>query len=435
MPVKTLTGPSIQAALAKARSELGDEVVLMESTPATAEAPARISVMVDSDSANAAPQHTSKGRVPKPPSDGSLPVPDDEPESGEHPGAEGVGAGTRDEGASPPPGDSSGPPPDEGEDFARVLARQQETGRGRIFPVSSSQEDADDGGTERASPGGQSPFRDADQPRGESRTADSTGWAHHPLYDVLLDKGLRPETATRLFDDLSDRGVDLANDAPEDLRWAFAQSLCRRIDVADPDPAPAPLAVIGPSGAGKTSLLLKLAKHDHLLEGGEPVVLHLPPEEDHGTAYQNPLRLYQRHGIAVQNVRTEDEMVQALKRARSFGRLLIDTPPLQLPLAESHSTLRRFERVFRRLRSLRVHFVLSATHGFDSLKAESLQHLPIQLDAASITHLDETRTWGRVVEWLTMLDLPVQFVSEGPKVPGGARAFSLKWFVEDVMDL
>lgn len=435
MPVKTLTGPSIQAALAKARSELGDEVVLMESTPATAEAPARISVMVDSASAEATPQRTSKGRVPKPPSDGSLPVPDDEPAADEDPGGTGLGSGVGDEGESPLPGDSSGPPSDEEEDFGRVLARQQETGRGRIFPVSSSPEDADEGGTEGASPGGQSPFRDADQPRGESRTAESTGWGHHPLYDVLLDKGLRPKTATRLFDDLSDRGVDLANNAAEDLRWAFAQQLCSRIDVAGRDCGQPPLALIGPGGVGKTSLILKMATHDDLLGNGEPVVLHLQPEIDHGTAYQNPTGLYRQHGIPVQNVRTEDEMARALNRAKSFEHVLIDTPPLPLPLDEARPALRRFRHLLRPLQSLSVHFVLSATHAFDSLDAESLQHLPIRLEAASITHLDEASTWGRVVEWLTMLDLPVQFVSDGSRVPDGARAFSLKWFVDDVMDL
>jgi flagellar biosynthesis protein FlhF len=428
MTVKTLTGSSIQAALAKARSQLGDDVVLMESTPATEDAPAEIAVMVDPSATEAAPQHTSKGRVPKPPSDGPSSSPTRE--SGTGSGSTGFGYGGEDGTTTDEP---SGGASEEGRDFRRMLEREQGTGRGRVFPVSDAS-DEDEGGSGRGEKDASRPALGHGRSTREGRT-NAERWAAHPLYDMLLNKGLRPETVTQLFDGLSDRGIDLGDDPSEDLRWAFAQSLCRRIDVADPDPAPAPLALIGPGGAGKTSLLLKLATHDHLLKGGEPVVLHLSPEEDHGTAYQNPSSLYQRHGIAVQNVRTEDEMVQALKRARSFGRVLIDTPSLPLPLDESHTALRRFERVFRRLRSLRVHFVLSATHGFNNLKAESLQHLPIQLDAASITHLDEARTWGRVVEWLITLDLPVQFVSEGPKVPGGARAFSLEWFVEDVMDL
>ena len=47
MKVKTLTGPSIHAALIEARRLLGDDVVLLESIPAEGDAPARITVMVD----------------------------------------------------------------------------------------------------------------------------------------------------------------------------------------------------------------------------------------------------------------------------------------------------------------------------------------------------------------------------------------------------
>jgi flagellar biosynthesis GTPase FlhF len=252
---------------------------------------------------------------------------------------------------------------------------------------------------------------------------------------MLLEKGLRPDTATQLFDDLSDRGVDLVNNSREDLRWAFAQLLCRRIEVARADQGQDTLALIGPGGAGKTSLVLKLATHDHLLGDTKPVVVHIQPEADHGTAYQNPTDLYRQFGLPVQNVRTEEQMAQVLSRTREFGRVLVDTPPLPLPLDEGRPALRRIGHLLRPLQPLDVHFVLSATHGFGSLKAETLHHLPLRPDATSITHLDEARTWGRVVEWLIALNLPVQFVSEGPQVPSGARAFSLKWFVEDVMDL
>ncbi len=47
MKVKTLTGPSIHAALVEARRLLGDDVVLLESIPAEGDSPARITVMVD----------------------------------------------------------------------------------------------------------------------------------------------------------------------------------------------------------------------------------------------------------------------------------------------------------------------------------------------------------------------------------------------------
>lgn len=431
MTVKTLTGSSIQDALAKARSQLGDDVVLMESTPATEDSPAQIAVMVDPSAAETTAQHTSNGHVPKPPSDGPLPTPKSKQQgnSGSAPSGFGYGGGS---GANPSSADEpSDPSPEEGRNFGSMLARERGTGRGRLFPLSDADDEDDLTRTSETD-------RSSLSTRTGQRTGKASGakrWGSHPLYDVLVDKGLRTDTVTQLFDELSDRGIDLANNPPDDLRWAFAQLLCRRIEVGASDRAQNGLALIGPGGAGKTSLLLKLATHDHLLQRGEPVVLHLQPEVDHGTAYQNPTDLYRQFGVPVQNVRTEDEMGQALARTENFGPVLIDTPPLPLPLDEGRPVLRRFEQLLRPLQPLNVHFVLSATHAFDSLDATTLQHLPVRPDAVSMTHLDEARTWGRVAEWLMTIDLPVRFISKGAKVPDGARAFSLEWFVDDVMDL
>lgn len=446
MTVKTITGPSIQDALAKAREELGDDVVLMESTPAAGGAPAEIAVMIDT--ADTPGERMPKGRVPKPPSDdGSLPVPDTH-SSGTGPSTPGSGTGgggTQGFGYGDTEGDSSSRPnaPDpssnndgerNGRDFSQVLAREQGPGRGRIFPDSESPNERDESKSEGASQNSGSPFVKREEDHTHTPSEDGERWSYHPLYEMLLNKGLQPETATQLFDELADRGINLDDSPPDDLRWAFAQLLCRRIEVADADQNPNNLVVLGPGGAGKTSLILKMATHDRLLDG-EPVVIHLQPSPDHDTAYQNPTSLYQKFGVAVQNVRTEEDMARALRRAESFGPVLVDTPPLSLPLTESRPALHRIESLLQPLRPLDAHFVLSATRALGNLDTAALPHLPVRPSAVSITHLDEAPTWGRVVEWLITLDLPVQFVSEGPQVPDGARAFSLEWFVKDVMNL
>lgn len=423
MTVKTITGPSIQAALAKAREKLGDDVVLVESTPATGGAPAEIAVMIDT--ADTPAGRMPKGRVPKPPSDdGSLPVPDTH--SGE------TGSSSRPEAPSDPSSNNDGER--DGRDFSQVLARERGPGRGRIFPGSGSQDGTNGSKNEETDQNSTSPFVERENAPTHTPNEDGERWAYHPLYEVLLDKGLQPETAIRLFEELADRGINLDDSPSEDLRWAFAQLLCRRIDVADTDQSPNNLVLLGPGGAGKTSLILKMATHDRLLDG-EPVVIHLQPSSDRNTAYQNPTSLYRKFGVAVQNVRTENDMARALRRAESFGSVLVDTPPLPLPLDESRPALRRIESFLQPLRPLSTHFVLSATRALGNLDTTTLPHLPLHPSAVSITHLDEASTWGRVVEWLIALDLPVQFVSEGPQVPDGARAFSLEWFVKDVMDL
>ena len=336
--------------------------------------------------------------------------------------------------ASLPSGPSSHDGEDEGRDFSQVLAGEQGPGRGRIFPDSDSRNDGDGRTNAGADRDFKSPFVRREGGRARTPGGDEERWAYHPLHEMLIDKGLQAETATQLFDELADRGINLDESPSEDLRWAFAQLLCRRIEVAETDQRPDNLVLFGPGVAGKTSLILKMATHEHLLKG-RPAVIHLQPSSNRDIAYQNPTPLYREFGVAVQNVCTEEEMARALRRAERLGPVLVDTPPLPLPLSESRPALRRIASFLQPLRPLDAHFVLSATRALGNLDTTVLPHLPVRPSAVSITHLDEAGTWGRVVEWLIALDLPVQFVSEGPQVPDDARAFSLEWFVNDVMDL
>lgn len=448
MTVKTLTGPSIQDALAEARDKLGDDVVLMESTPATADAPAEIAVAVDPPAADTASRQPSKGDVPKPPGDGgAMSAPETNLTT--------KGSPTTDVDTEPPPPQGGGngksgfssyldqssnaPAEDEdlhsGRDFSQVLEREQEQGpgRGQIFSNDDVQDRREGATPTRTDPDASPSFRD--EGRRGPRSENAKRWAKHPLYEALREKGLQADTVTRLFNELSARGVDPTSKFPGELRWACAKLLFQRIDISGPDRGHDNLMLIGPGGAGKTSMILKMATHDRLLVGDQPMVIHLEPESGRVTDYQNPTSLYEKFGVPVRNVRTKEDLGEAMRHTEYFGRVLIDTPPLPLPLKEGRSILRRVQSILRPLRPLNVHFVLNATRALDNLDATILPHLPVRPSAVAMTHLDEISTWGRLVEWLIALDLPVQFVSGGSDVPDDARVFSLEWFVEDVMDL
>ena len=444
MDVQTFTDSSIQAALEKARHKLGDQVVLVESEPSTDEAPAQVTVMVDESAQQTAAQgEQSWGHVPKPSeapvsTPSASPAPDrggeDDGTSFEYEGndeAESAGSGMASrfqselEAQSRPGGDAS----------------QQRQGRGRVFPSSDSE------GNGSPTTGDHEAWVESRLEELRARSGDGhdqnarlagteTGeWATHPLYGRLLQDGLRPKTATALFGDLTERGVDPRESPRDELHWALAQVVCRRIQT---DPLAAEtgvIALVGPSGAGKTSLALKLAVHDRMLAGQDTAVIHLLPEEGRNASYQNPTALYRRFGLPVRSVRTREDMAKALRCVGDFEQVLIDTPPLPMPLSEARPVLRRYRRLLRPLPRPAVHFVVDATRALGGIDEETFARLPLRPTAAAVTHLDEVHDWGQVAEWLIHVDLPVQIVSEGPEVPDGARAFSLRWFVEDIMDL
>ena len=438
MNVKTLTGSSIQEALAEARAQLGDHVVLVESTPATKDAPAQVTVMADAP-ARAPQQQTSRAREPVPVGAGAVPKPPAQAAAelrsrrGDTAGGSGFGYGARAVRSQRAPSDAEG-------SFGQALARQRAAGRGRFFPsagvpgggqADTRREEMLEAQLERLG----ERLDGMEQRFGGAIIGSGQRWAAHPLFGELLEQGMRPGTLTKLFGELAERGHDPETDDPDTIRWALAQVLRKRLHVSTPRGSSGALAFIGPGGAGKTALLLKLATHGSFFARRDPAVIVLAPEEEGGTAYQNPTDLYRRFGLPVQNVRSEEEMQQALQRVESFGQVLVDTPPLPLPLAEARPVLCRLERLLRPLMPLDVHFALSATHAFGGFDADVLKRLPVTPSAMALTRLDEAPGWGRVAEWLMTLELPVQFVSDSPRVPEGARAFSPTWFVEEMMGL
>ncbi len=258
-------------------------------------------------------------------------------------------------------------------------------------------------------------------------------WLTHPLYAQLLEKGLRPSTITKLFDRLVERGFE-PQENDEELRWAMAQELRRMLGATAPKRANANYLFVGPSGAGKTSLLLKLARHESFFGRRLPTVISIAPD-DKTLPYLSPVPLYREYGLPVQNVATQDEMLQALNRVQQFDQVLLDTPPLPMDPDAARSALRRIQRITEPLMPLQVHLTLNVTRTLDDFDRDFLKRLPLQPDAVALTHLDEVSKWGRIAEWLLMLEKPVHFVSAGRQVPESVEAFTPSWFVEEMMQL
>lgn len=448
MNIKTLTGSSIQAALAEARRLLGDDVVLLESTPAEGDEPARIKVMADAPLPRRSPSRRSA-----------------ETSQASQETAFGYGTGARQRERRAEENTSRN-----GENFSETATAVAEApsvataaqqlqeafaarnepssrmGRGALF--TSNGDAPNDVGAPPAASSNEALEKlleaqltvlherlDRMERRfGAAVIGSSHEWTAHPLFATLLDQGMRPGTAARLFDGLSERGYHPDTDNDE-LRWALAHQLRRLLDVAAPKQNPGHLLFIGPSGTGKTSLLLKLATHQSFFARHQTAAIVIAPEDESTVPYQSPVDLYRRFGLPVQSVRTQDEMDHALDRAQHFDQVLIDTPSMPVHEAAARRVLRRIHRLVQPIMPLQVHLVLNATRALDDFDPDYLDRMPLTPNAVALTHLDESLGWGRMAEWLVMMQKPVQFVSTGPRVPDGAAAFSPAWFVEEMMSL
>jgi flagellar biosynthesis protein FlhF len=509
MNVKTITAPSIHAALAEARRVLGENVVLMESTPAHGNEPARITVMADASKhagvqasleskeestgrrtgtrAAAAPEsvernsdarhelvgesrtrtsasarqragnagrgtdgRSGRGRtesatdvavMPERKADGNRAVHGDHGYSAERGSRHSVGARTMSDAAPETSGDASS---------SHIEPNRRgypgEAGRGLLFPNRKDMVDGRDVSTSPESTEAierllvaQLQLLHDRLDRMERRFDDAIigagqAWTANPIFSTLLGHGMRPATITRIFDRLAKKGYAPDTDA-EKLKWAVAQEIRRSLDLSAPKQNAGAQVFLGPSGAGKTSLLLKLALHPGFFGRSKTAVIIIENEKKNTDFRHSPLDLYRSHGLPVQVVRTVDDMCEAVTRVQHFDHILIDTPPMPLDEASARKMLKHVKQLVDPIMPLRVQFVLNATRSLEDFDTAFVQELPLRPDMVAFTHLDETGGWGRIAEWLLAVRLPVQFVSTGPGVPDSAMSFSPTWFVEEMMQL
>ncbi len=489
MNVKTITAPTIHAALLEARRILGNDVVLMESIPPQGDEPARITVMSDApdrtsravtsaDVRKTATQTTDPGMAPAHRSARrtretavASKAAAGETGRGEINSETNVAVLQEEAARRPEPlshKDGAVPAGRYGFDVGRRTLRDLTGAARESLPELKTPADRRDtsghGGRGQLNPNRrelvpvpntpalQDPIgaiesvlsaqlrlvhdRLDQMERRFDRAIIGAGqaWTMSPLFTALINQGMRPATATKLFDRLAKNNYQPETN-PETLKWALAQEIRRSLDLSAPRKTSGAQVFIGPAGAGKTSLLLKLAAHPEFYGRRGTAVVVIAPQEDEGTFHHSPLELFRSHGLPVQAVRTVEEMHRAVTRVQHFDHILIDSPPMPLHEAGARRTLRHVKRMVDPIMPLRVHFVLNATRTLDGFDSEFLRELALRPEMVALTHLDETSGWGRVADWLMTIQMPVQYVSSSPAVPDGVTSFSPTAFIEEMMKL
>jgi len=167
------------------------------------------------------------------------------------------------------------------------------------------------------------------------------------------------------------------------------------------------MALIGPSGAGKTSTVGKLAAHYSARYGVREIALI---SLDHARPGGSD-RLYclaRQLGIAAHEADSGQALVSLLQRLQDYRVILIDCPgvtPRHPQSAEQLNWLRSAE-----VRSLLV--LPANTHHVD-LDDIVRRFQPAEPQGVVVTRLDETRRPGGVFSVVTRHQLPLTWVSDG----------------------
>jgi flagellar biosynthesis protein FlhF len=201
--------------------------------------------------------------------------------------------------------------------------------------------------------------------------------------------------------------------APGDVRAAFRKDIRSRLTVSsDFSPACRIIALVGPPGAGKTTMLTKLAVRFGV---SARRTTHIISYDGHRIGTGEQLRSYAAIlGVGFEAIDTIGALTQSLKENSRKDIILIDTPGYSGTDFDLSWELTRFLPTYPHVD---IHLVLSCGAKSSDISRMVDRYTIFSPAKLLFTRLDETESFGVILNESVRTGLPVSFLGTGPRVP------------------
>jgi len=238
-------------------------------------------------------------------------------------------------------------------------------------------------------------------------------------YLRLLESQVSRDIADRLIGRVRDElsAAELGDEAV--VRAAVLRHLASLIPVAEtprptrgPDGRPFVVALVGPTGVGKTTTIAKLAASYRLRQGRSVALI---TADTYRIAAVDQLRTYASIiGLPLKVVLTPGEMAAAVEALSHHDVILIDTAGRSQRNTERLGELAEF---LEAARPTETHLVLSSAAAQEVLIAAAESFGVLRPNRVILTKLDEAVNFGVVVNVMHRLRTQLSFVTTGQEVP------------------
>ncbi|MGC4003493.1 MAG: flagellar biosynthesis protein FlhF [Pirellulales bacterium] len=267
-------------------------------------------------------------------------------------------------------------------------------------------------------------YRDPDAPStakafGAQRKASSpiVNWPEScfELYNALIDVDVEPAIARELINDVRHDANERELASVGALR-RLRRRMAAELHVSGPVHVPADerrvVALVGPTGVGKTTTIAKLAANARLLDKRRVGLLTM---DTYRIAAVDQLRSYAEIiDLPLAVATTPEEARDAIRRMNDLELILVDTAGRSPNNAGQMDDLRA---MLAAIRPDETHLVLSSSSSAINLEQTAAKFKPAGYTHVLLTKVDEASALGHVLTAPQVVGVPISYLTTGQNVP------------------
>ncbi len=253
------------------------------------------------------------------------------------------------------------------------------------------------------------------------------------LYNTMLENEVNEKYANQIIDEMekiNKPGMTL-DQALANVYQRMVLKFGKQYEIIPPEKKPKIVFFIGPTGVGKTTTIAKIASKFSVERGKKVALL---TADTYRIAAAEQLRTYANIlEVPFRVIYTTEEVEQALTDFKEYDLILVDTAGHSHHNEAQKENMKEFVHSVDGLAEKEVFLVLSATTKYSDLLNIADAYLALTEYKLIFTKLDETDTFGNLLNIKLHTGADLSYVTYGQNVPDDIEIFNPQKTVKSIL--